>query len=185
MIVNHARYLTLDLGSDAGWCIDRPGRMPELGTWNLRAPSKHPGAMYCNLADLLWAACVDDPPEKIIYEAPFMMIPKKDDEGRGGNAATLERLISLTVPPKQVACRLGIPVHHVAVSSARRTFCGNGRASKEDVYDEAIRRGWKPKNMHESDAAAVADHCVQLFHPEEWARANPQLAVERSMNRRR
>jgi len=178
-----AGALCLDLGSDCGWARERPGLPPRLGTWNLRAPSKHPGAMLCNLTDFLWDHCSDDPPEKIVYEAPFMMIPKQGDKAMG-NAATLEHLLCLTAPVKMMGCRLSIPVYLIAVSSARKGFCGNGRATKEEVYEEAVRRGWNPANMHESDAGALSDQYQQLFHPEEWARCNPGLAAARAYRRR-
>lgn len=182
--MTRAGFLTLDLGTDTGWCREVVGGKPLFGTWNLRAPSKHPGATYCNLTDYLADELELRPPEKIVYEAPFLMIPKDEDGKARGNSATLQRLIGFTIPVLQLSYRFSIPVFPVAVQSARAAFL-HGRAQKPEIFDECIRRGWYPKNEHESDAGCLLDYTFQLFHIEEWARTYPAVAAQHALRKKK
>lgn len=159
--------LALDIATQLGFALERPGQTPIHGSVNLRSVSSHPGAVYCVLADWLFPLMDLHEPERIIFESPLMIMPER--EGRmGGNPKTLRRLITMPGIVEMLTCRLDIPVVEAASQTARKFFCGTGRADKDQVMAECVRRGLEPRDNNAGDALALMFYAVNLYAPQRY-----------------
>jgi len=159
--------LALDIATQLGFALERPGQRPIHGSVNLRSVSSHPGAVYCVLADWLFPLMDLHQPERVIFESPLMIMPERDGK-MGGNPKTLRRLITMPGVVEMLTCRLDIPVTEAASQTARRFFCGSGRADKEAVIAECFRRGLTPQDNNDADALCLLLYAVNLFAPQRY-----------------
>ena len=56
---------------------------------------------------------------------------------------------------KLICHPLKTKIETVTPKQVKKSFCGNGNATKEDMIEEAKKRGHKPKNDHEADAIGI------------------------------
>lgn len=160
--------IALDLATQCGYAIGAPGETPIHGSASLRSSSTHAGAKMCVLIDWLAPHIEEHRPVRIIYEAPLLMMPKSDDRGSGGNAATMENLIGMAKMVDMLACRWDVPVVKTASSTVRKFFVGHGRPKdpKMAVVNECIRRGWNPRDDNDADALATLAYAHDLYFPQ-------------------
>lgn len=162
--------LGLDLGANLGFCVGASGSKPAMGSVSLRSMSADDGAKYCVLSDWLAPMLTLYKPFRVIYEAPMMTMPKKDDKGSGGNSRTMLALIGYSVVVDMLCHRWGIRVVKTASQSARKHFVGHGRPEnpKDTVFAECRRRGWEPQDFNVSDSCAVWDHGCFMYDPDNY-----------------
>ena len=158
--------LALDLATKLGWAVERAEAPPLLGSVTL-AKGPHPGTRMADYVDWLSGFIKVNRPERILYEAPFYTV------GAEGNARTLETLVTMAGVTDLLAYRFSLPVSKLASNSARKHFCGTGRAKKEDVMAECRRRGWTPENFDESDAACLLDAGIAMYFAARYRRSYP------------
>jgi hypothetical protein len=124
------------------------------------------------LIDWLGPILKDDKPDLVIYEAPLLMMPegKTDEDGRrrGGNAKTMAALIGMACMVEMLCCRWDVRVVQAASQSARKLFCGSGRADKAQVMAECKRRGWNPIDSNDADALCLLAYAIHLYFPDDY-----------------
>lgn len=157
--------VSFDLALNVGWAVEQKvGERPLYGSESFHGTRKDIGYRGCLYVDWLYPFLLQHKPERVIYEAPFMT-------AQMGNSATLEILIGLAVFTDLICCRLDIPVSKASSSTARKFFCGDGRAKKPEVLAECRRRGWEPDDHDQADALCLLDYAVGLYKPNRYRRS--------------
>jgi hypothetical protein len=153
------RGIALDLGTTAGWAADDPAgsTVPLAGLWYCTHQGDDLGEAYCEHEDKLIAAIRRLDPDYIAYEAAIAPRWGKT------NMAAQRKLLGLGAITELVAKRLKLPCYDVNLMSARRHFCGNGRASKSDVWHTCRVNGWPDFDSNACDAICVLAYARACF----------------------
>jgi len=152
-----ACMMALDLSiSGTGWCVGGREGPTQMGTFDCRRGSdakSEPGARYVRYQDWLADLITVFAPDAAFFEAP---LPTQ----AFNSADTARQLLGLVALTEALLHRREVPiVGEVNSQAVRAFFCGSGRAKKEDVIAECVRRGWKPQDHNQADSAAVFAYC--------------------------
>lgn len=144
--------LALDLGTAVGWAVAdtlrQPGGQFRCGTAQLPAYGLSAGGYFASYADWLADMITTYQPDEVAVEQTLATV-----EDRGQHAT--ESLLGLRALTAVVCYRRSMPLTWHAVSTVRKAVCGSGRAKKDEVNVEAIKRGARPDSHNAADAAAV------------------------------
>ena len=142
------KVLSLDLGTNVGWAVGTDAVIQYSGTKSFYQKDSHPGLRFIRFSNwLLKFKGVDE----IFYEViPFTKFAKAH-EVYAGMLAVLQMF----------ALGNEIRMTGVKPTTVKKEFVGNGRASKTEVCNAAIKLGWwggkldTEKDNDEADACAV------------------------------
>jgi Holliday junction resolvasome RuvABC endonuclease subunit len=95
-------------------------------------------------------------PARCAFEAPII-IPKR-------SAQTMRLLMYIAGVAELCCAKAKVPVYEISVSTARKGFCGSGRADKPMVQQRCRQLGWQFRNDDEADALAVW-HALAVLDP--------------------
>lgn len=140
------KTLCLDLGTKTGWAVTKYGEVTDSGTFNNKSRKLHPFIAYEGflINKGVWNGGFDS----VYYEDVVRHLGVKAAHMYGGFKA-------LTI------CQFFGKLHAVPVGTIKKSFTGNGRASKQMMIDEAIKRGHKPEDDNEADAIALAYYVIE------------------------
>lgn len=149
--------LALDLGTTTGWAYRPPYQVSGgilSGTWSLK-PGKYDGAgmrgvKFMGYLDELHRA---SPLKQIVFEAVRRHIGTDAAHVYGGLMGVLQTWGELN----------RVPYDGIAVGTVKKGWTGRGNASKQEMIDEARKRGFDPKTDDEADALAIL-HQVLAKH---------------------
>lgn len=140
------RVLSLDPGLMMGFAIYSPDEGAQsCGSINLR---------HCGDVGELLAEAADEIAALIQARKPTLLAVERPFGRRGFTSDTPGLLCGVA---HMVAFQHGIPRREFTASAVKKAVCGNGRATKRDVWDAVrARYGFDPPDDHAADAAAVA-----------------------------
>jgi Holliday junction resolvasome RuvABC endonuclease subunit len=141
------RILALDLATNVGWALgDIDGAIRHDTQRLAGASANNFGALFGSFDHWVSDMITVYSPDRIVFEAPIV--------GHSSmNAARV--LLGLVSIAELIAHRRGLPCWEVAVSTARKHFCGSGRAKKEDVISRCHELGFTQKDHNAADAIAL------------------------------
>lgn len=144
--------LSLDLGSNTGWCIGQNNKIIVSGTTTFHEPGCHPGLRFLRFRNwLVQFAKV----KEIFYEDTPMYSSLVHARVNCGMLAVLQSF----------SLEFSIPVTCMHSMSIKKAFTGSGRAekgvnSKQPICDAAHALGWtggkKDTTMCNDEADAIA-----------------------------
>ncbi|MEM5429384.1 hypothetical protein [Cupriavidus oxalaticus] len=145
--------LALDLGTTTGWAVaTRDGRQK---SGSLRLDPKKLGGngrRWIAFREFLTATAREaGGVQAVYYERVCSHTGTTAAHVYGGYLAMLEAWCAAN----------NIPMHGVAVATAKKAWTGNGRAKKPDMIAEAERRGVKVIDDNHADALAVLAYGVK------------------------
>jgi crossover junction endodeoxyribonuclease RuvC len=149
MSPNKPLLLAIDLGTSCGWARGFAHAGPPLyGTLNLSPGRFSGGGMrFVRFQNEL----------EVLLDGVGRVAFEEVRRHRGVDAAHIYGGLMATLT---ATCeRMSIPYEGIPVGTWKRAFTGKGNASKQDVVDEAARRGYNPKTEDEADALGVW-HCM-------------------------
>lgn len=157
------RVLGLDIATTVGWGFTAPAdRRPILSSKRLVSGpvGDDHGRAYLALSRLLGELMqVGGPFDCIAYEAPIQI---GGDGERARSSVTELLLMGYCAVVELEAARWDIPCFGTNIQAVRKWFCGVGRTPKgaklhvkDMVFNECVRRGWRPNDTDASDAGAV------------------------------
>ena len=147
------RVLAIDPGTKMGWALGKSGSSEVLsGTWDLslrRGDSS--GMRYVYLRKKL---------TEILAAYPDLeMVITEQAHNRGGHAT--EVLNGLVTHVQSWCAEHNITkVTSVHSSTLKKSATGKGNASKEEMIQTAIEKGWNPKDDNEADALHILDYAL-------------------------
>lgn len=168
--------LALDLSkSGTGWAYGHPAvlrsrsaielaiahgdrAVPLSGSKPMGTAADSMGRVFCAFSDWLADSITTFSPGVLVFEAPL-------PGGRQSSINAGRLLIGLASVAELIAERRGLRVYEVAVSTVRKHFCGDGRATKDDVMAECRRRAWEPVDHNAGDALAALDYSIACLTP--------------------
>lgn len=141
--------LALDLGTKSGFCMGQPGGSTMSGTADFKPGRYNGGGMRfvkfrAWLNDLKGAYPID----RVVFEEVRRHAGTDAAHVYGGLMATLTAWCEEN----------NIPYEGVPVGEIKKSFCGKGNASKDQMIAEAVKRGFAPASDDEADAIAIW-HC--------------------------
>ncbi len=128
--------LALDIATQCGWCLGKPGATPSYGSVRLLGKGASDGSVLAAMADWLNGQIVTHTPiYKVAYEAP---LPggQQSSINQAKLALRLSGIVELLCWRRQIACR------DVHVKSVRAAIVGNGNCKKPDVAAWLVAMGW-------------------------------------------
>lgn len=149
--------LALDLATNTGWCVGRPGERPHFGEWDLYVKGSH-GARFAALHDRLCDAIQVHQPKEIIFEAA---LPRGSNQ-KGVNAGRL--LLGFCAVVELVAFDHRIPALEEPVQSTRKVVLGKGTFPKDEAKPHVAR--WCVANGFGDPGPDAADALVLWKHVE-------------------
>lgn len=142
-----AKHLTLDLGTKTGFAIGSKSAMIS-GTLQLK-PSRWQGGgmVYVKFREELNKMRAAYGVTQVYFEEVRRHAGTDAAHRYGGLMATLTAWCE----------EHGIPYEGVPVGTIKKSFTGNGNASKERMIEECRKRGYEPCDDNEADAIAIFD----------------------------
>ena len=143
------RVLGLDAASTLGWCVG-----PDASAWGIwKLPEKvNNGRRLLEFSIWLNRMILEHKPDTLIIEAPLA----------GKSVAVTRILFGLFVIGQVLAAKHGIRFLEIYPSSLKKFFTGDGRAQKDDMIAECLRRGFKITNHNCADAFALVAYAVSV-----------------------
>jgi crossover junction endodeoxyribonuclease RuvC len=138
--------LALDLGTHLGWAMKKDGKV-SFGTKVFRRdPTESVGAILHHFRMWMNSRLDEFTPDVIVYEYPHL---------RGKHATTL--LVGMSAILAEISHIRKIPVVAVHSQTLKKGFCGSGRASKEEMIEQAkkVVKSRRKLSSHEADAIAL------------------------------
>ncbi len=158
--------LALDLGTHTGVALGRAGERPTLTTWEMPSGGgENVGPFIACFMDLLEGAL--EGVDLCIFERPFIAIRQHHSSPPFVQRDQVARAYGMAGVVEGFCARRSIACYDVVTVTLKKFFAGSGRANKADMLRAAKRRGFKPANDHEADAAACWLYAVAIKHPEE------------------
>jgi Holliday junction resolvasome RuvABC endonuclease subunit len=147
--------LALDISPKCvGWAFDGDGGQPRSGIWK-GASSFTPGRAGALFSEWLSNMIRTYKPDIIAAEAAAI---GSSSDGFYMNRETAKTLIGMAFLAETIAAAYRLQYREAAVNSCRKTFCGSGWATKEDVRERCRLLGWHVESLDESDAICVWYH---------------------------
>ena len=141
--------LSLDLGSNVGWCFIKAGLITQSGVLDLRCKESHPGYRFLKFQNMI-------SPFRHVSEIFYEDVPRFESAGA---ARVYCGLLSIL----QVFCLMNkIRLTNIKAGSVKKEFAGHGHAKKPDMCRTAHRLGWRHGHPEtdidhdEADAIAAA-----------------------------
>lgn len=119
-------------------------------TESIKLTDADPYARLHQLHNALFAILKEDRPDAAIIEEPIVV--------RG--LATARRLHEFVGHARWLCFAFGVPVVELKPSTLKKWATGNGAATKDDMHDEAARRGATPANDDEADAFLLREWAI-------------------------
>lgn len=138
--------LVLDLGTRTGWAWG-DGRGTILsGVWDFNTKRfASPGRRYQLFGNELRFALTKMQPSTVFFEEVRRHLGTNAAHIYGGFLAQLQMICDAE----------GVEYESVPVGEIKRSWCGAGNASKDEMMNEARRRGFNPVTDDEADALAI------------------------------
>lgn len=139
--------MCIDIGTQLGWAMDLSGKEIISGSECMAAkPKQHIGFRYVNVGRFMNRMSEQWPIDKIVFEDVKAHSSVQAGHVYGGILAMILAWSAIR----------DIPCVGVGVGTIKKHATGNGRASKDDMVDSAISRGYSPADDNEADAIAIA-----------------------------
>ncbi len=141
--------LSLDLGTNCGWCLVKDAVLKYSGVLSLPASESHPGARFMKFNNWLHDFRKVD---AIFYE----------DVPRFESNKSARVYCGLLAVVQMFALVHGIPLTNIKSSEVKKDFTGSGNAKKDRMCQVAHQLGWKngepgtEQDHDEADAIATA-----------------------------
>lgn len=141
--------LALDLGTTTGWALFSPPEATLSGVWNNVAVKRESGGgmRYVTFEKNLAALHYVTPIGQVYFEEVRRHAATQAAHVYGGFKATLMAWCE----------KNNIPYESVPVGAIKKSWTGNGAASKEMMIAEARSRGYEVVFDDEADALAILD----------------------------
>lgn len=135
-----------DLGTKCGWSVmTSDQRLVASGQFSYSGMGH--GKRFSCFKEDLDKLILTYSPSVLVYEDVRRHIGTAAAHAYGGYKAVLQ----------MCAWRSGVELHGVGVGTVKKSICGNGRASKQEVIDAVSARfGHEATSSDEADAVAVA-----------------------------
>ena len=149
-----SRYLCVDLGTTTGFAVGATVGHMVSGTWNLK-PSRYDGGgmRFVKFRQRLNEMLEAFKPDTVFFEEVRRHASTDSAHVFGGLLAVLTEWCETN----------GIPYSGVPVGTIKKSFTGNGAASKQLMIAEAERRGFQPADDNEADAIAIFDWALKNY----------------------
>lgn len=147
--------LALDLGTTTGYAWGSPGAIVS-GTWSFQ-PKRHEseGMRYLRMREALTRIHLGCDVKVIYFEAVARHVGTHAAHVYGGLLGVL----------KGWCCEHGVEYEGVGVGTIKKAWTGLGNASKQQMIDEAVARGYSPVDDNEADAIALLTMKLQSNAP--------------------
>jgi hypothetical protein len=150
--------LALDIGTQCGWSLKNGDARVRSGSISFAARARDAaGQRWLKFTAHLSALKREVGELHAIYYEEVMAHGTRDNPNviaahvYGGFLAQLE-----------IFCDVNrIRLVPVSVGTIKKSFTGNGRAKKEDMFAEARRRGFKPADDNEADSLAILHYAIE------------------------
>lgn len=139
--------LAIDLGNEFGWAIKQRATIDSGWDRLSTKGSKNHGSKFHNFA--CWLNDVVDV-DAIYYEKVMRHVSVHSAHAYGGYLAILQ----LWAHKREIQC-IG-----VGVGTIKKSWTGNGRATKQMMIAEANKRGFDTQNDNEADAIALLHYIL-------------------------
>jgi Holliday junction resolvasome RuvABC endonuclease subunit len=145
------KILALDLASRMGWATNHPN-VSGVQDFSLKRGDS-PGMRILRLAGWLTKANSN-------IQGIDLVIMEQAHQ-RGGNATA----VAYHLQGKVLEFCAENGIEHTALHSAtlKKYATGSGRASKEDMINEAKRRGYEPQDDNEADAILLLEYAINIY----------------------
>lgn len=141
--------LCLDLASTIGWACGSPELLQEAVYGSTKLPDDVSlGRQYGFFGDWLADTITEYRPTDLVIEAPFL----------GNSLRAGRKLFGMTAIAELIAWRRDLRFSEHHASTVRKTFCGSGRADKDEVMRVCKARGFVPTDHNAADAIALLHH---------------------------
>ncbi len=151
--------LCLDLATTTGWAALRANGQVVSGAARIAPPKAPVGEFACLFGRWLTELVIQNAPEMIVFEAPFV--------GDRTAQATARKLIGLAVLTELHAYTREIECFERPYRSVVKHFTGSGGGKRDEIKARVVAaceaRGWRPESQDEADALALlwyARHCI-------------------------
>lgn len=148
------KILTLDLATEIGWCLGRPGEEPRWGVFRLpKGTGVKVGQYGAAFHRWLYPLLKAEQPELVAFEAPM--------QGGFGQStfATKHKLGGLCFYAETLCALVNIPAYQVDAGTWKAAVCGNGRINKDmkpyPPTESLAQRGWDVQNHNAADAVCI------------------------------
>ena len=151
MPVGHmVKILTLDIATRTGWCY---GKGNDLKFGHHIIPKKYDQPMkFYYFSVWIRKMLEEHQPEAVAIEKPFM---------RG---ASTYYLFGLCAIAEAICASYKVPIIKTVPSTIKKSFTGDGKASKMDMVNRAIELGFDVEVDDEADAIALHLHTQTQIH---------------------
>lgn len=153
--------LALDISSSTGWAAGAANGEPDYGRFY---PAHYQGEDIGLLLETfgLWLDGMFWKHEvgHVVFEAPYY---------QGKDAIDARKVICLAGEVERRAFVRDVTYTEIDISTNKKFFAGNGRASKYQMTLAARSYGWDPKNNDESDALGLWSYSANTRHPDIFA----------------
>lgn len=147
------KILTLDLATELGWCLGRPGDEPRWGAFRLPKTGKDAGAFGAAFHRWLYPFLKEELPELVVFEAPL--------QGGFGQStfATKYKLQGLCFNAETLCRLMNIRVYQVDAGTWKSAIIGTNRFNKQSKpyppIEACAQRGFRISNDNEADAVCL------------------------------
>jgi Holliday junction resolvasome RuvABC endonuclease subunit len=158
--------LAIDPGIHMGWAMLRANDKVSFGEENFNQPTGRVGQRFLALADWLEHIHKTKSLELIAYEKVMSHKGVYAAHAYGGFIAILTAFCE----------REDINYAAVPVGTIKLNWAGTGRASKAQMMEEALGRGFKVTTDNEADALAILDYVRKKYAVEQdgWITILPE-----------
>lgn len=147
------KILSLDLGSTTGFASGIDEKVLKFDSKNWIHKSKY----FTNesfLEFFHWLYPVAKNYNKIVVERPNMHMP---------GFHSLRVLFGMYGIVQMTCAAWNIEMIHVGATEVKKFWTGSGKAMKEDMVAEAVKRGYKTNEHNQADALAIYTYYVEVL----------------------
>lgn len=147
------KILSLDLATEIGWTLGRPGEEPRWGVFRLPKTGKDAGAYGAAFHRWLYPFLKKELPDLVVFEAPM--------QGGFGMSthATKYKLQGLCFYAETLCRLMDIRPYQVDAGTWKKAICGNGRINKDMApyppFVALAQRGFDVTNHNAADALCI------------------------------
>lgn len=150
-IGEHVSILALDIATRTGFCYGK-GKNLKFGHYSIPKKYNYDGIKFYNFSIWVQRMIEQTKPEAIAIEKPFV---------RGYSTFYLFGLCAVA---EAVAASFDIPIMKVTPNTIKKSFTGNGKASKLDMLNCALDMGYNVTVDDEADAIALHQYVQTQLH---------------------
>lgn len=141
------KILALDIATNTGVAFSENverGDDPPFESWDFKEYSVDYGWMAMEFRHRIHKACITYDIDVLAIEQPIIM-----------NRKSAYMLNGMAFTAHFAARERHLPRMEFTPTEVKKAFTGRGKASKEDMIREAVKRGYAIRNSDEADAVAV------------------------------